>query len=83
MTQLTELWLQTNSISGLLPLDFSGLTGLQNVSVRDNGITAPVPDSLPTLQSLRVVNLTNNKLQPTGTDPEIQVFGSSRYDQWE
>ncbi|PSR91006.1 Receptor protein kinase [Actinidia chinensis var. chinensis] len=72
MTQLTEVWLQTNSFSGPLPPDFSGLTGLQNFSVRDNEITGPVPYSLLSLQSLRVVNLTNNKLQ--GPTPK---FGSS------
>ncbi|PSS13382.1 Receptor protein kinase [Actinidia chinensis var. chinensis] len=62
MTQLTEVWLHTNSFSGPLP-DFSGLTGLQNFSVRDNGITGPVPGSFVGLQSLKVVNLTNNLLQ--------------------
>uniref|UniRef100_A0A5B6Z495 non-specific serine/threonine protein kinase n=1 Tax=Davidia involucrata TaxID=16924 RepID=A0A5B6Z495_DAVIN len=62
MTQLTELWLQSNSFSGPLP-DFSGLIGLQNLSLRDNGFTGPVPASLVNLQSLKTVNLTNNMLQ--------------------
>ncbi|XAR65130.1 Non-specific serine/threonine protein kinase [Bertholletia excelsa] len=62
MTQLTEVWLHQNSFSGPLP-DFSGLSGLQNFSVRDNTITGQVPASLVNLKSLRVVNLTNNLLQ--------------------
>lgn len=62
MTQLTEAWLHQNQFSGPLP-DFSGLNELQNLSVRDNSLTGPVPESLLGLQSLKVVNLTNNLLQ--------------------
>ncbi|THG22700.1 hypothetical protein TEA_011567 [Camellia sinensis var. sinensis] len=69
MTQLTEVWLQSNSFSGPLP-DLSGLTMLQNFSVRDCAVTGPVPDSFVNLPSLRVVNLTNNQLQgPTPKFP--------------
>ncbi|KAL7163335.1 hypothetical protein ACSBR2_039433 [Camellia fascicularis] len=69
MTQLTEVWLQSNSFSGPLP-DLSGLTMLQNFSVRDSAVTGPVPDSFVNLPSLRVVNLTNNQLQgPTPKFP--------------
>ncbi|KAK6146704.1 hypothetical protein DH2020_020573 [Rehmannia glutinosa] len=45
MTQLSEVWLHSNSFSGPLP-DFSGLIQLQNLSLRDNSLTGPVPDSL-------------------------------------
>ncbi|KAL4568027.1 hypothetical protein LXL04_023627 [Taraxacum kok-saghyz] len=62
MTQLTEAWLHGNLFSGPLP-DFSGLNELQNLSLRDNSLTGPVPQSLLKLQSLKVVNLTNNLLQ--------------------
>ncbi|GER37165.1 receptor protein kinase [Striga asiatica] len=62
MTQLTEVWLHGNGFTGPLP-DFSGLTQLQNLSLRDNSLTGPVPDSLVNLDSLKVVNLTNNLLQ--------------------
>ncbi|KAA8529840.1 hypothetical protein F0562_034391 [Nyssa sinensis] len=62
MTQLTEVWLQSNSFSGPLP-DFSGLQQLQNLSVRDNSLTGPVPASLVDLPSLKTLNLTNNMLQ--------------------
>ncbi|CAH1416728.1 unnamed protein product [Lactuca virosa] len=62
MTQLTEVWLHTNSFSGPLP-DFSGLNKLQNLSLRDNSFTGPVPPSLLSLKSLKTVNLTKNMLQ--------------------
>ncbi|XP_047322343.1 receptor protein kinase TMK1-like [Impatiens glandulifera] len=62
MTQLTQVWLHGNSFSGPLP-DFSQLNSLQDLSLRDNRLTGLVPDSLVNLQSLKVVNLTNNMLQ--------------------
>ncbi|KAK6122440.1 hypothetical protein DH2020_043831 [Rehmannia glutinosa] len=68
MTQLSEVWLHSNSFSGPLP-DFSGLIQLQNLSLRDNSLTGPVPDSLVGLKSLMVVNLTNNMLQ--GKTPQF------------
>lgn len=69
MTQLTEVWLHSNSFSGPLP-DFSGLIQLQNLSLRDNSFTGPVPVSLVDLPSLLSVNLTNNKLQ--GPTPKFK-----------
>ncbi|XP_071708920.1 receptor protein kinase TMK1-like [Rutidosis leptorrhynchoides] len=62
MTQLTEVWLYGNMFSGSLP-DFSGLNQLQDLSLRDNSLTGPVPASLVELKSLKVVNLTKNLLQ--------------------
>ncbi|PSS30063.1 Receptor protein kinase [Actinidia chinensis var. chinensis] len=62
MTFLKEIWLHSNSFSGTLP-DFSGLKGLEILSLRDNSFTGPVPVSLVSLGSLKVVNLTNNLLQ--------------------
>lgn len=62
MTSLKEVWLHSNGFSGLLP-DFSGLKVLEVLSIRDNSFTGPVPPSLVNLESLKVVNLTNNFLQ--------------------
>ncbi|KAA8547681.1 hypothetical protein F0562_004110 [Nyssa sinensis] len=62
MTFLKEVWLHSNAFLGPLP-DFSGLKGLESLSLRDNSFTGPVPMSLVNLGSLRVVNLTNNLLQ--------------------
>ncbi|XP_010271200.1 PREDICTED: receptor protein kinase TMK1-like [Nelumbo nucifera] len=62
MASLKEVWLHANAFSGPLP-HFSGLKGLQVLSLRDNMFTGPVPASLISLPSLKVVNLTNNLLQ--------------------
>ncbi|GMI75248.1 Transmembrane kinase 3 [Hibiscus trionum] len=62
MPSLTEVWLHENQFVGPLP-DFSNLTQLANLSVRDNQFTGVVPLSLLNLESLHLVNLTNNKLQ--------------------
>ncbi|KAG8383672.1 hypothetical protein BUALT_Bualt04G0038200 [Buddleja alternifolia] len=62
MTFLKEAWLHSNVLSGPLP-DFSGLKNLVTLSLRDNLFTGPVPMSLVDLDSLKVVNLTNNFLQ--------------------
>ncbi|KAK9074906.1 hypothetical protein SSX86_003225 [Deinandra increscens subsp. villosa] len=82
MTQLTEVWLHGNLFSGPLP-DLSGLIQLQNFSVRDNSLTGPVPDSLIKLQSLKVVNLTNNLLQgPTpsfGKSVSVDLSGTNSF----
>ncbi|XP_059649795.1 receptor protein kinase TMK1-like [Cornus florida] len=69
MTQLTEVWLQSNSFSGPIP-DLSGLIGLKTLSLRDNGFTGPVPESLVDLPSLQTLNLTNNMLQ--GPTPKFK-----------
>ncbi|CAL9190353.1 receptor protein kinase TMK1 [Musa acuminata AAA Group] len=62
MTALEELWLQSNGFSGPLP-DFSALTNLRNLELRDNQLTGVVPRSLVELKSLSKVTLTNNLLQ--------------------
>ncbi|KAL1806919.1 hypothetical protein ACET3Z_029987 [Daucus carota] len=69
MTQLTQVWLHSNSFSGPLP-DFSRLGQLKDLSLRDNGFTGPVPQSLVNLVSLAQVNLTNNMLQ--GPTPKFK-----------
>ncbi|KAL8200227.1 hypothetical protein R6Q57_011566 [Mikania cordata] len=82
MTELTEVWLHGNQFSGPLP-DFSGLNNLQNLSVRDNSLTGHVPESLTVLQSLKVVNLTNNLLQgPTpsfGKSVAVDLSGTNSF----
>lgn len=75
MTSLTQLWLHGNSFTGPLP-DLSGLSSLQDFSVRDNQLTGIVPSSLVNLHSLAVVNLTNNLFQ--GQTPKFS--SSVRFD---
>ncbi|KAG9140303.1 hypothetical protein Leryth_023933 [Lithospermum erythrorhizon] len=67
-TGLKQVWLQGNSFTGPLP-DFSGFVQLEDFSVRDNSVTGPVPDSLTKVDTLKVVNLTNNLLQ--GPTPQF------------
>ncbi|KAM1017739.1 hypothetical protein ACFX2A_048267 [Malus domestica] len=62
MTLLKEVWLHLNTFSSPLP-DFSGLTDLRSLILRDNLFTGPVPVSLVSPKSLDAVNLTNNLLQ--------------------
>ncbi|KAL3639118.1 mitogen activated protein kinase [Castilleja foliolosa] len=62
MTLLKEVWLHSNGFTGPLP-DFSDLKNLETLSLRDNSFTGLVPLSLVNLESLKVVNLTNNLLQ--------------------
>ncbi|KAL8157650.1 receptor protein kinase TMK1-like [Apium graveolens] len=69
MTELTEVWLHSNSFSGPIP-DLSGLGHLQNLSLRDNSLTGIVPVSVVELPSLVMVNLTNNMLQ--GPTPKFK-----------
>ncbi|GAU20373.1 hypothetical protein TSUD_11910 [Trifolium subterraneum] len=69
MTSLLQIWVHGNSFTGPIP-DFSNLGQLYDVSLRDNHLTGVVPSSLTSLQSLKVVNLTNNDLQ--GSPPKFQ-----------
>ncbi|CAH8298610.1 unnamed protein product [Eruca vesicaria subsp. sativa] len=73
MTSLTEVSLQGNAFSGPLP-DMSRLVSLTKFNVRENQLTGVVPSSFTELQSLSVVNLTNNLLQgPTPTFKAISI----------
>ncbi|KAL0700030.1 hypothetical protein Bca4012_056152 [Brassica carinata] len=69
MTSLTEVSLQANAFSGPLP-DMSGLVSLTKFNVRENQLTGIVPSSFTELQSLAVVNLTNNLFQ--GSTPSFK-----------
>ena len=62
MTYLKQIWANGNAFTGPLP-DFSRLSRLSDVNVRDNQLTGVIPSSLMNLPSLTVVNLTNNYFQ--------------------
>ncbi|KAJ4901294.1 Leucine-rich repeat protein kinase family protein [Raphanus sativus] len=62
MTSLVEFDLQGNAFSGPIP-DLSGLQSLRLFNVRENQLTGLVPPSFTALNSLTVVNLTNNCFQ--------------------
>ncbi|XP_027343246.1 receptor protein kinase TMK1-like [Abrus precatorius] len=69
MTSLKQIWAHGNSFTGSIP-DLSHHDQLFDVNVRDNQLTGVVPPSLISLQSLQVVNLTNNLLQ--GPPPKFR-----------
>ncbi|KAH9611165.1 hypothetical protein KSS87_016364, partial [Heliosperma pusillum] len=62
MTQLVQIFFNMNGFTGPIP-DLSGLSGLQDLNLRDNRLTGPVPPSITKMLSLKVVNFTNNALQ--------------------
>jgi len=69
MTSLKVIWVQSNAFTGPIP-DFSNHDQLSEVSFRDNQLTGVVPQSLISLQSLKAVALTNNRLQ--GSPPKFK-----------
>ncbi|CAH8363521.1 unnamed protein product [Eruca vesicaria subsp. sativa] len=74
MTSLVEIDLQGNDFSGPIP-DLSGLQSLRLFNVRENQLTGVVPTSFSSLDSLAVVNLTNNHFQ--GPTPLFGKFVSA------
>ncbi|XP_008775313.3 receptor-like kinase TMK4 [Phoenix dactylifera] len=62
MTQLSLVWLQSNSFTGPIP-DLSKLSSLASFNVRDNSLTGLVPPSLTSCPTLKNVSLSNNQLQ--------------------
>ncbi|XP_052481047.1 receptor-like kinase TMK3 isoform X2 [Gossypium raimondii] len=66
MSSLTEVWLHENKFSGPLP-DFSMLTQLRNLSLRDNhftdnNLTGVIPMELASLPNLALLDVSNNRL---------------------
>ncbi|CAK9229105.1 unnamed protein product [Sphagnum troendelagicum] len=65
LTSLSILLLSNNGFNGSLPSDLAGLTQLKTLDISHNklesGGTSSAADSLRALQSLRVLNLSNNQ----------------------
>lgn len=65
LTSLSILLLSNNGFNGSLPSDLAGLTQLKTLDISHNklesGGTSSAADSLGALQSLRVLNLSNNQ----------------------
>ncbi|KAK0604309.1 hypothetical protein LWI29_014390 [Acer saccharum] len=70
MTYLTEVWLHGNEFTGPMP-DLSGLSNLNQLSLRDNNLMGIVPLSVVNHPKLAIVNLTNNYLQ--GPTPKFDT----------
>ncbi|KAK1592031.1 hypothetical protein Q3G72_018078 [Acer saccharum] len=83
MTYLTQVWIHFNDFTGTTP-DLSGLSNLNYLSLRGNGLTGIVPSSLVNHPKLAIVNLTDNYLQgPTPkfdtTRVEVDMKAGSNY----
>lgn len=64
-SQLTDLSLNNNHLTGEIPDGFEQLTGLINLDLSGNNITGPLPPSMGNLSSLSTLRLQDNQL--TGT----------------
>ncbi|PIN24289.1 Serine/threonine protein kinase [Handroanthus impetiginosus] len=62
MTQLAQVWLHANMLSGAIP-DLSSCKNLFDLQLRDNRFTGVLPPSLMNLPQLLNITLQNNKLQ--------------------
>ncbi|XP_062157849.1 probable LRR receptor-like serine/threonine-protein kinase At1g67720 isoform X1 [Alnus glutinosa] len=66
MEALTELWLDSNSLTGPLP-DISNLNSLKILHLENNKLTGPLPSYLGSLASLQELYIQNNSF--TGEIP--------------
>ncbi|KZV31453.1 putative LRR receptor-like serine/threonine-protein kinase [Dorcoceras hygrometricum] len=61
MEELTELWLDGNSLSGTIP-DMSNLVNLKILHLENNKLTGPLPSYLGSLPHLQQLHVQNNSL---------------------
>ena len=64
LTYLTTLRLQLNAFTAIDP-DFTGILGLQSLSLQDNLLTGTLPVGLSTFTGLQHLTLQNNDLSGT------------------
>ena len=57
LSNLTNLWLQDNSLSGALPNELDNLTNLERVRIAPNGFTGCVPAALANADSTDAADL--------------------------
>lgn len=69
MTQLAQVWLHQNQLSGPIP-DLSKCTNIFDLQLRDNLLAGVVPSSVMNLPKLVNISLSNNNLQGP-----LPVFG--------
>ncbi|EXC16282.1 putative LRR receptor-like serine/threonine-protein kinase [Morus notabilis] len=67
LSDLTELWLDGNSLTGPIP-DFTGCVDLRIIHLENNQLTGELPSSLTNLPNLKELYVQNNKL--SGTVPK-------------
>ncbi|KAK1291784.1 putative LRR receptor-like serine/threonine-protein kinase [Acorus calamus] len=62
LTNLQQVLLQNNNISGEIPVELALLPKLQTLDLSNNHLSGPVPESFGLLSSLRYLRLNNNSL---------------------
>ncbi|CAA2996542.1 probable LRR receptor-like serine threonine-kinase At1g67720 isoform X1 [Olea europaea subsp. europaea] len=72
MEELTELWLDGNSLDGPIP-DMSSLVNLKILHLENNKLTGPLPSYLASLPNLQELYIQNNSL--TGNIPPSLLTG--------
>ncbi|XP_059633603.1 probable LRR receptor-like serine/threonine-protein kinase At1g67720 [Cornus florida] len=72
MEELTELWLDSNSLTGQIP-DIRNLINLKIVHLENNNLSGPLPSYLGTLPSLQELYVQNNSL--SGEIPPTLLTG--------
>ncbi|KAA8529689.1 hypothetical protein F0562_034211 [Nyssa sinensis] len=73
MEGLTELWLDSNSLTGPIP-EMNNLVNLKIVHLENNRLTGPLPSYLGSLPSLRELYVQNNSL--SGEIPPALLTGN-------
>ncbi len=61
LTDLEELYLDGNDLSGALPAEIRKMSELKILDVHDNGLTG-IPAEIGQLKNLRIVNFSGNKI---------------------
>ena len=73
MTNMRELWLWGNRLSGTIP-DLSGMTGLQKLKLSANDLTGGIPASLGSMSNLKWLIINSNPLG--GAIPDLSGMTS-------
>ena len=77
MRELSWLYLYENQLTGEIPPELGGLTGLRQLDLSGNQLSGAIPPELGRLQDLQVLYLENNRL--TGEiPPELADLSSVR-----
>ncbi|XP_073142390.1 probable LRR receptor-like serine/threonine-protein kinase At1g67720 isoform X2 [Henckelia pumila] len=77
MEELTELWLDGNTLSGTIP-DMSNLVNLKILHLENNKLTGPLPSYLGSLPYLQQLHVQNNSL--SGEIPTRLLRGNLTFD---
>ncbi|CAB9517251.1 Leucine Rich Repeat [Seminavis robusta] len=64
---LSVIFMENNAMTGTLPSQLFGMSGLTNLRLNGNQISGPIPSEISSLQELRFLSLFNNPL--TGEIP--------------